>query len=269
MNQEKIGKFIQSLRKEKKMTQQELANSIGVTDRAISKWENGRGMPDIMFLIPLAESLEISVLELLNGERNSDQNKLVVKLIKQNNSKIKLWKYLSIGILNFFLIFVIIMLLFGFLIPKMYENTSTNGIIKITSESMLPTFNVNDNIIYNKININNVKVNDIIVYYYVDSNNNTLNNIIVAHRVINIIKDENNDINLVTKGDNNKDLDINYVNKSNFIGVYNSKTNYLTNMLLNIDFKLPISFIIFLTLITISIIILDIIQIKYYLNRKH
>ena len=46
MNQEKIGKFILELRREKNMTQQELADKIGVTDRAISKWENGRGMLD-------------------------------------------------------------------------------------------------------------------------------------------------------------------------------------------------------------------------------
>ena len=47
MNQEKIGKFIAKLRKEKNMTQQELANILNVTDRAVSHWENGRRLPDI------------------------------------------------------------------------------------------------------------------------------------------------------------------------------------------------------------------------------
>lgn len=47
MNQEKIGKFILNLRKEKNMSQMDLAEKIGVTDRAISKWENGKGLPDI------------------------------------------------------------------------------------------------------------------------------------------------------------------------------------------------------------------------------
>ena len=47
MNQEKIGKFILKLRKEKNMSQLDLADKIGVTDRAISKWENGKGLPDI------------------------------------------------------------------------------------------------------------------------------------------------------------------------------------------------------------------------------
>ena len=50
MNQEKIGKFILDLRKEKNMTQNELADKLGITDRAISKWENGRGMPDLSLL---------------------------------------------------------------------------------------------------------------------------------------------------------------------------------------------------------------------------
>lgn len=69
MNQEKIGKFILKLRKEKNMTQKELANKIGVTDRAISKWENGRGLPDLSLMKPLCDELGISINELISGER--------------------------------------------------------------------------------------------------------------------------------------------------------------------------------------------------------
>ena len=69
MNQEKIGKFILKLRKEKNMTQQELADKIGVTDRAISKWENGRGMPDLSLMKPLCEELGITINELISGEK--------------------------------------------------------------------------------------------------------------------------------------------------------------------------------------------------------
>ena len=69
MNQEKIGKFILELRKEKNMTQQELADKIGVTDRAISKWENGRGLPDLSLMKPLCEELGISINELISGEK--------------------------------------------------------------------------------------------------------------------------------------------------------------------------------------------------------
>lgn len=69
MDQIKIGKFIAQLRKEQDMTQLDLANKLGVTDRAVSKWENGRGLPDISLIQPLCETLDISINELLNGER--------------------------------------------------------------------------------------------------------------------------------------------------------------------------------------------------------
>jgi len=69
MNQEKIGKFIAELRKEKNMTQLDLAKKLGVTDRAISKWENGRGMPEISIIKPLCEELSITINELFCGEK--------------------------------------------------------------------------------------------------------------------------------------------------------------------------------------------------------
>ncbi len=69
MNQEKIGKFISKLRKEKRMTQSALAEKIGVTDKAISKWENGRGLPDISCLTLLSKEFDISLNELISGER--------------------------------------------------------------------------------------------------------------------------------------------------------------------------------------------------------
>jgi transcriptional regulator with XRE-family HTH domain len=65
----KTGKFICELRKEKNITQKELANAIHVTDKAVSRWETGKGLPDISLWKPLCEALEISVNELLNGER--------------------------------------------------------------------------------------------------------------------------------------------------------------------------------------------------------
>lgn len=73
MNQQQIGKFILESRKKKNITQKELADKIGVTNKAISKWENGRGMPDYSLFQPLCEALDISVTDLLNGkESNSD-----------------------------------------------------------------------------------------------------------------------------------------------------------------------------------------------------
>ena len=69
MNQEKIGKFILECRKEKKMTQSELAEKLGVTDKSIGNWENGRNMPDLSLFKPLCDELGITINELLSGEK--------------------------------------------------------------------------------------------------------------------------------------------------------------------------------------------------------
>lgn len=71
MNQEKIGKFIAVCRKEKKLTQTELAEKLGVTDRSVSNWETGKNMPDLSLFKPLCEILGITINELLSGERLS------------------------------------------------------------------------------------------------------------------------------------------------------------------------------------------------------
>ena len=70
MNQEKIGKFIAELRKEKNMTQQDLATKLNVTDRAISNWENGRRLPDYSLIKNLCDELGITINELLSGEKD-------------------------------------------------------------------------------------------------------------------------------------------------------------------------------------------------------
>ena len=68
MDQVKIGKFIAECRKNKKMTQAQLAEKLNITDRAISKWETGKGMPDSSVMLDLCKELGISVNELLSGE---------------------------------------------------------------------------------------------------------------------------------------------------------------------------------------------------------
>ena len=69
MNQEKIGKFIAKLRKQKKLTQEQLAEKLGITKNAVSKWERGLGLMDLSLLKPLSHILEVSVTEILNGEK--------------------------------------------------------------------------------------------------------------------------------------------------------------------------------------------------------
>ena len=69
MDPEKFGAFVALCRKEKNMTQLELAQELKVTDKAVSRWERGKGFPDISLLVPLAEALDITVLKLMNSER--------------------------------------------------------------------------------------------------------------------------------------------------------------------------------------------------------
>lgn len=69
MDQEKIGKFIASCRKDAGLTQASLAEKLGITDRAVSKWENGKSMPDVSIMKELCVILGINVNELLSGER--------------------------------------------------------------------------------------------------------------------------------------------------------------------------------------------------------
>ena len=68
MDQIKIGKFIAECRKKNNLTQMQLAEKLNITDRAISKWENGKGMPDSSIMLDLCNELRISVNELLSGE---------------------------------------------------------------------------------------------------------------------------------------------------------------------------------------------------------
>lgn len=74
MNVVKIGTFIKTQRTELNMTQKDLAEKIGCTDKAISRWETGKGLPDSSFLVPLADILGISVNELLTGEKIPKDN---------------------------------------------------------------------------------------------------------------------------------------------------------------------------------------------------
>jgi len=75
MNNYITGKIIKELREKEMLTQIELANTIGVSDKTISKWETGKGLPDISLIEPLSKALKVSVIELMNGEYILNKNK--------------------------------------------------------------------------------------------------------------------------------------------------------------------------------------------------
>ncbi|MBO5176822.1 MAG: helix-turn-helix transcriptional regulator, partial [Lachnospiraceae bacterium] len=77
MNQENIGKFIAKLRKEKKLTQEQLAERLGVHNRSVSRWENGSSMPDYAVLPMLANELGVSVAELVEGKKKETKSFLL------------------------------------------------------------------------------------------------------------------------------------------------------------------------------------------------
>ena len=91
----KIGKFIADCRKEKKITQEKLAEKLYITDRAISKWERGLSLPDADKMLDLCNILDINVNELLNGERidmkdyNKKTEELLIEMSKQEEIKNK------------------------------------------------------------------------------------------------------------------------------------------------------------------------------------
>lgn len=74
MDQVKIGKFISQMRKEKGLTQKQLGEELLISDKTVSKWETGKGLPEVSLMLPLCEKLGISVNELLTGERIPDED---------------------------------------------------------------------------------------------------------------------------------------------------------------------------------------------------
>ena len=73
MDQVKIGNFLKELRKEKDITQEQLAEALNVSGRTVSRWETGRNMPDISILVDIADYYDISIPEIINGERKSEK----------------------------------------------------------------------------------------------------------------------------------------------------------------------------------------------------
>lgn len=83
MNQFKIGKYIQLKRKEKNITQEQLSEKLGVSNKTISKWECGKALPDYSLVESLCEMLEISTSELFNGEDNALEEKTTIEMLER------------------------------------------------------------------------------------------------------------------------------------------------------------------------------------------
>ena len=134
MDQEKIGKFIAELRKEKNITQEQLAEKLGVTSKSISRWENGRTMPDYTLLKDLCNELDININELLSGEKikeNDYVNKSEENLIKLRKQIDKRKKFLTI-ISYIFMTIIIIAFILNIVLNRILPDDRHWNIIRYT-----------------------------------------------------------------------------------------------------------------------------------------
>ena len=134
MNQIKIGKFILNCRKEKGLTQEQLAEKLGVTSKSISRWENGKTMPDYSLLKDLCNELDINVNELLSGEKikgNDYMNKSEENLIKLRKQIDKRKKVLTI-ISYVFMAIIIVAFILNIVLNRIFPDDRHWNIIRYT-----------------------------------------------------------------------------------------------------------------------------------------
>lgn len=113
MNQIKIGEYITKLRKENGLTQEELGEKLGISDKSVSKWERGIHLPDLNNLVPLADILGTNVNDLLNGGTTSTESSVKNDEIIVDNIKVYSNKYKKKYVFMFFSFIVVVILLFS------------------------------------------------------------------------------------------------------------------------------------------------------------
>lgn len=176
MNQEKIGKFIAQCRKEKNLTQSQLAEKLNMSDKSISKWETGRGMPDSSIMMELCTYLGINVNELLSGEhikdeeyqKKANENILSIVRVSDKNKKIK----------NRTILLFIVSILF-FLIVALFYIVYNNIKLNVNYDSRLIECTINnDNIICN------FNGSSLVTFDYFSLNNNEQTLIFINGKIL-------------------------------------------------------------------------------------
>lgn len=185
MKKDKVSQFIQQLRKENDMTQQNLADKLFISDKTISKWERGISIPDIFMIEKLSEIFNISVLEFMNGERNSEAinnkglvDEILIESVKEENNKVKhknnIIKYLILIVVLFFILFLLIFLINNFnkVVAYTFAGSSKNfefgsGSIIYSREKVL--FNVSNFNFREKSNLDLENIKTLIISIYFDN----------------------------------------------------------------------------------------------------
>lgn len=166
MEQEKIGKFIAELRKEKKMTQDDLAQAL-YTDRSIvSKWERGLYVPKYDIILKLSDLFEVTVNEIYYGERQNDKNKsqvnqVTINIIKDNKKKVK--KLILFGVI------LIVALIISFLVYYFINTYNSISVYKVTGES--EKFGIYDGIIVVSREKSYIQLGDVKLFNNIDIKN--------------------------------------------------------------------------------------------------
>lgn len=157
MNQEKIGKFIAQCRKEKKLTQEELGKKVGVGFKAVSKWENGHNLPDISLMPSLCEVLNVSINDLLNGEKdNNSKNNGVLNYLKYQKKKNKN-RIILISIISILILIISILLCYfvnNYGKVKVFEIYGESNNFEY-NDSLFLTSNIKHIFVDGKLNIKN------------------------------------------------------------------------------------------------------------------
>ena len=176
MNQEKVGQLIKKLRKDNNLTQAELADKLGVTYQAVSKWENGKNVPDIATLKEISNMFNINIDDIINGEKkdnNKNKNKYLIIIIAL---LVILTLILSINVIN-----------------SNHKNNIEINDIKTTCEK----FNVTGSLVHSNdksyIRISNIEFcsDDDIIYKEIEcilyeKNGNIINKITSCHKGYNV-----------------------------------------------------------------------------------
>lgn len=183
MNMQKIGNFILQLRQEKNLSQSDLANLIPVTRQAVSRWEKGQSIPDSSTLLIISKIFDVSINELLNGERFKKEEpkkleKIALDMIDKNNSQSKKFKRVVL-----FMVLIILLLSFSFLAYYFINSYNSITVYKIEGENKKFTMQNGifistkqktyfrlGKLIYN----NNIEVKNVRLYYKIGNKEKTI-----------------------------------------------------------------------------------------------
>lgn len=144
MNCDKIGKFIAISRKKKGLTQIELADKLNITDRAVSKWERGKGCPDISLLEDLSKILDVSIIELLKGEKmkknkSLEKDELLYSMnYAKESTKMKMYKTISNVIVTLIAVIILTILFYNLKISIFFNHRYYPNIMFIDNYGTAP-----------------------------------------------------------------------------------------------------------------------------------